>query len=106
MRNGLRVAALTIALSFLVPGISRGAVPATRRPQLPPKTPVITAAQAKHIVAYYRNQQRKLFVYNSEALASGIQRGVYKPAGSLGGNRAAAVEMATRGSEFRCSRRG
>ena len=80
MRNALRAAALAAVLSLLAPGMTRAAQPAMSPLHLPPKTPVITTEQAKHIVAYYKSRERKLFVYNSQAFARGIERGTYKTA--------------------------
>lgn len=60
-----------------------------RSPQVERKLSArITAAQAKHIVAYYFKEQDKLIVYNQKALATGMKQGVYHLTWKPGATRA------------------
>ena len=48
----------------------------------------MTAADARHVVAYYFREENKLHVYNRQALANGLKRGKYKLRWSPGARQA------------------
>jgi len=83
------IIAVSLALGQkpMTPEIGRREGSVTQREQGRPAR--ITAAEAKHIVAYYFKAQNKLVVYNQKSLAAGIQKGVYQLAWRPGAKQAA-----------------
>jgi len=49
-----------------------------RRALEPPKPATITAADVKHMGAYYQADQHRLLVFDQKSLANGIEKGVYE----------------------------